>query len=124
MKSKSGMDMTAFHKNKPSESRESQQCKDDRHSADTPIPSKMTVIYCSSEARAGFEPAHKGFADLSLTTWVPRLGACQLSMSTSSASWCPDLTLCSCVRDRRLESRDETQLMVPVLSLLIHRLLL
>ncbi len=26
------------------------------------------------EARAGIEPAHKGFADLSLTTWVPRLG--------------------------------------------------
>jgi hypothetical protein len=25
------------------------------------------------EARAGIEPAHKGFADLSLTTWVPRL---------------------------------------------------
>jgi hypothetical protein len=30
------------------------------------------------EARAGIEPAHKGFADLSLTTWVPRL-------------WLPDL---------------------------------
>jgi hypothetical protein len=28
----------------------------------------------SMEARAGIEPAHKGFADLSLTTWVPRLG--------------------------------------------------
>src|SRR5579863_2454402 len=28
----------------------------------------------SLEARAGIEPAHKGFADLSLTTWVPRLG--------------------------------------------------
>ncbi len=27
------------------------------------------------EARAGIEPAHKGFADLSLTTWVPRLTA-------------------------------------------------
>ena len=25
------------------------------------------------EARAGIEPAYKGFADLSLTTWVPRL---------------------------------------------------
>ena len=31
------------------------------------------------EARVGIEPTHKGFADLSLTTWVPRLGwACLL----------------------------------------------
>ena len=27
------------------------------------------------EARVGIEPTHKGFADLSLTTWVPRLTA-------------------------------------------------
>ncbi len=27
------------------------------------------------EARVGIEPTHKGFADLSLTTWVPRHGA-------------------------------------------------
>lgn len=26
------------------------------------------------EARVGIEPTHKGFADLSLTTWVPRHG--------------------------------------------------
>jgi hypothetical protein len=35
------------------------------------------VIALSSknlEARVGIEPTHKGFADLSLTTWVPRLG--------------------------------------------------
>ena len=32
----------------------------------------------SVEARAGFEPAHKGFADLSLTTWVPRQNDCGL----------------------------------------------
>ena len=28
------------------------------------------------EARVGIEPTHKGFADLSLTTWVPRLEPC------------------------------------------------
>ncbi len=27
------------------------------------------------EARVGIEPTHKGFADLSLTTWVPRPNA-------------------------------------------------
>jgi hypothetical protein len=35
------------------------------------------------EARAGIEPAHKGFADLSLTTWVPRLGRAAVKMSLS-----------------------------------------
>ena len=34
------------------------------------------------EARAGIEPAHKGFADLSLTTWVPRLGRAAFETST------------------------------------------
>ena len=31
------------------------------------------------EARVGIEPTHKGFADLSLTTWVPRLIGAALS---------------------------------------------
>ena len=34
------------------------------------------------EARVGIEPTHKGFADLSLTTWVPRL---DISTVTCSA---------------------------------------
>ena len=59
----------------------------------TAIPSDRraaaTVVFCllgsiiprlliNLEARAGIEPAHKGFADLSLTTWVPRLGRAAL----------------------------------------------
>ena len=31
-------------------------------------------VYMRLEARVGIEPTHKGFADLSLTAWVPRLG--------------------------------------------------
>ena len=33
------------------------------------------------EARVGIEPTHKGFADLSLTTWVPRLDISNLTRS-------------------------------------------
>ena len=35
------------------------------------------------EARVGIEPTHKGFADLSLTTWVPRLGRAALCLIRS-----------------------------------------
>ena len=38
------------------------------------------------EARAGIEPAHKGFADLSLTTWVPRLGRAAFKIKTHHAA--------------------------------------
>jgi hypothetical protein len=37
-----------------------------------PIYNLQSVTLQYFEARAGIEPAHKGFADLSLTTWVPR----------------------------------------------------
>ena len=40
----------------------------------------------SLEARAGIEPAHKGFADLSLTTWVPRLGRAAFEIIVEIAS--------------------------------------
>jgi hypothetical protein len=35
---------------------------------------RMATAKCRKklEARVGIEPTHKGFADLSLTTWVPR----------------------------------------------------
>ncbi len=36
--------------------------------------SKIWKLPKELEARVGIEPTHKGFADLSLTAWVPRLG--------------------------------------------------
>ena len=33
---------------------------------------KLERRHFELEARVGIEPTHKGFADLSLTTWVPR----------------------------------------------------
>jgi hypothetical protein len=41
-------------------------------------------MLCSVEATGGFEPPHKGFADLSLTTWVRRRTV-ELSHSANQA---------------------------------------
>jgi hypothetical protein len=48
---------------------------------------KLMISYCGflkiprlTEAPSGFEPLHKGFADLSLTTWVRRQINFQLSI--------------------------------------------
>jgi hypothetical protein len=62
-----------------------ENCRKDTkiHEKDTPVDARGKHAQVSDfvdfieerlEARAGIEPAHKGFADLSLTTWVPRLG--------------------------------------------------
>ena len=40
-----------------------------------PIHESSIFIGEKLEARVGIEPTYKGFADLSLTTWVPRLRA-------------------------------------------------
>jgi hypothetical protein len=46
-----------------------------KHSTTELLPlAKFTDSRRELEARVGIEPTHKGFADLSLTTWVPRLG--------------------------------------------------
>ena len=47
------------------------------------IPTLSVSSKCKKtlEARVGIEPTHKGFADLSLTTWVPRLGICNVTCS-------------------------------------------
>ena len=50
--------------------------------AGMPLLVNLSKLLKILEARAGIEPAHKGFADLSLTTWVPRLGL--------PASWVAD----------------------------------
>ncbi len=38
------------------------------------LNSISSMLLKGLEARVGIEPTHKGFADLSLTTWVPRPG--------------------------------------------------
>ena len=45
-----------------------------RYSGSSALRGPLAKLLKELEARAGIEPAHKGFADLSLTTWVPRLG--------------------------------------------------
>ena len=39
------------------------------------------------EARVGIEPTHKGFADLSLTTWVPRLDVSTVTRFARKIQW-------------------------------------
>ena len=50
----------------------------------TRVGQKMVELL---EARVGIEPTHKGFADLSLTTWVPRLGISNLTRSGHKIQW-------------------------------------
>jgi hypothetical protein len=43
---------------------------------------------CKVEARAGIEPALKGFADLPLTAWVPRHSEVTARFTGSQLLWC------------------------------------
>ena len=45
------------------------------------------------EARVGIEPTHKGFADLSLTTWVPRLNPTSIADLGNDCQCCPSAFL-------------------------------
>ena len=48
------------------------------------------------EARVGIEPTHKGFADLSLTTWVPRLETYILHHQGAGKNRAPDESVSQC----------------------------
>ena len=47
---------------------------------------RMVEVLRNLEARVGIEPTHKGFADLSLTTWVPRLIQVRLTLNFERGS--------------------------------------
>ena len=60
------------------------------HGAEYPRTQSDHKLLKGLEARAGIEPAHKGFADLSLTTWVPRLLQFKVE---PSIGFCPERVL-------------------------------
>ena len=54
------------------------------------VGSKSILLGILLEARVGIEPTHKGFADLSLTTWVPRLSANSIAKLAHDCQCCGD----------------------------------
>src|SRR6202051_3177362 len=58
------------------------------------------------EARVGIEPTHKGFADLSLTTWVPRLGWASKDSHSPEESFSPAFLQRKCNAEGRCLERE------------------
>jgi len=63
--------------------------------ASTYLSGLLLCSECTVEAAVGFEPTHRGFADLSLTTWVRRPGVCANARVSDVSTPPPGVQLCA-----------------------------